>query len=66
MLRPTLLAVALAAAFPAFADTDLDALRAELREMKASYEARIQALETRLQQTESQSAAASETVPAPA
>jgi len=66
MLRPTLLAIALAAAFPAFADTDLDALRAELREMKASYEARIQALEARLQAAESQSAAASETVPAPA
>ena len=52
MLRPTLLAAALAIAFPAFADNDLDALRAELREMKAAYEARIQALETRLQQAE--------------
>jgi hypothetical protein len=66
MLRPTLLAVALAAAFPAFADTDLDALRAELQEMKTSYEARIQALEARLQAAESQSAAASETASAAA
>ena len=66
MLRPTLLAVALAAAFPAFADTDLDVLRAELQEMKTSYEARIQALEARLQAAESQSAAASETASAAA
>jgi hypothetical protein len=66
MLRPTLLAIALATAFPAFADTDLDALRAELQEMKASYEARIQALEARLQAADSQSAAASETATAAA
>lgn len=52
MLRPALLAAALAAAFPAHADTDLDALRAEIKEMKTSYEARIQALEARLQQAE--------------
>mgnify|MGYP001567181400 CR=1 FL=1 len=52
MLRPALLAAALAAAFPAHADTDLDALRAELKEMKTAYEARIQALESRLQQAE--------------
>ncbi|MEQ1662873.1 MAG: TonB-dependent receptor [Thiobacillus sp.] len=52
MLRPALLAAALAAAFPAYADADLDALRAELKEMKFAYEARIQALESRLQQTE--------------
>jgi hypothetical protein len=56
MLRPTLLVAALAAAFPAFADADLDALRAELKEMKSSYEARIQALEARLQKAENQSA----------
>ncbi len=56
MLRPTLLVAALAAAFPAVADTDLDALRAELREMKSSYEARIQSLEKRLQQAEAQTA----------
>lgn len=66
MLRPTLLAIALATAFPAFADNDLDALRAELQEMKASYEARIQALEARLQAADSQSAAASETAAAAA
>ncbi len=52
MLRPVLLATALAAAFPAHADADLDALRAELKEMKSAYEARIQALEARLQVTE--------------
>lgn len=53
MLRPALLAAALAAAFPAYADSDLDALRAELRAMKSSYEARIQALEARLEKPES-------------
>ncbi|OZA12949.1 MAG: hypothetical protein B7X94_03110 [Hydrogenophilales bacterium 17-62-8] len=62
MYRPTLLVAALAAAFPAFADADLDALRVELQEMKSSYEARIQSLEKRLQQAEAQSAA----TPAPA
>ena len=62
MLRPTLLVAALAAAFPAFADADLDALRAELQEMKSSYEARIQSLEKRLQQAEAQPVA----TPAPA
>ena len=62
MLRPTLLVAALAATFPAYADTDLDALRAELSEMKASYEARIQSLEKRLRQAEAQAASA----PAPA
>ncbi|MBW8327998.1 MAG: carbohydrate porin [Thiobacillus sp.] len=56
MLRPTLLMAALAAAFPAHADNDLDGLRAELREMKAAYESRIQALEARLQQTEAKTA----------
>jgi hypothetical protein len=56
MLRPTLLVAALAAAFPAFADADLDALRAELKEMKSSYEARIQSLEKRLQQAGAQPA----------
>lgn len=49
MLRPVLLAATLTAAFPAHADADLDALRAELKELKATYEARIQALEARLQ-----------------
>jgi hypothetical protein len=56
MLRPALFAAAMAAAFPAHADADLDALRAELREMKASYEARIQALEMRLQTAEAKAA----------
>ena len=53
MLRPTLLAAALAVAFPAYADADFDALRAEFKQMKESYEARIHALETRLQNAES-------------
>ncbi|MGV8990509.1 MAG: TonB-dependent receptor [Thiobacillus sp.] len=52
MLRTTLLVAALAAAFPAVADPDLNALRAEIQALKSNYEARIQALETRLQQTE--------------
>ena len=64
MLRPTLLAAALTTACPAFASDDLDALRAELREMKAVYEARIQALEARLQQTEIKTAdAAAQSIP---
>ncbi len=54
MLRPTLMAAALAVAFPAYADADLDALRAELQQLKASYEARIQSLESRLQAAETQ------------
>ena len=41
MLRPTLLVAALAVAFPAYADADLDALRAEIKQMKTDYEARI-------------------------
>ena len=57
MFRVTLLAAALTAAFPAFAQSDLDALRAELNEMKAAYEARIAALEARVQQAEAQPAA---------
>ncbi|HEX5673750.1 MAG TPA: TonB-dependent receptor, partial [Azonexus sp.] len=56
MLRPTLLVAALTAAYPAFANNDIDALRAELREMKATYESRIQALEARLQETEAKTA----------
>ena len=56
MLRPALFAAAMAAALPAHADADLDALRAELRDMKASYEARIQALEMRLQAAETKTA----------
>ena len=57
MLRPALLAAALAAAFPVYADADLDALRAELKEMKMAYETRIQALESRLQQAETKTEA---------
>ncbi len=52
MLRPALLAAALAAAFPVHADPQLDALRAELQELKSAYETRIQALEERLKATE--------------
>ncbi len=59
MLRPALMVAALAAALPAYADTDLDALRAEIQEMKTSYEARIQALESRLQTAEAHAAVAS-------
>ena len=61
MLRPTLLVAALAAAFPAYADADLDALRAEIKQMKTDYEARIQSLETRLQSAEQQNADAEKT-----
>ncbi|HMA12703.1 MAG TPA: hypothetical protein VKO83_12495, partial [Steroidobacteraceae bacterium] len=53
------MAAALAASFPAHADADLDALRAELQEMKSTYEARIQALEARLQAAEAKAAEAS-------
>ncbi len=66
MLRPALLAAALAAAFPAHADADLDALRTEIRDMKAAYEARIQALEARLQQAETRAeTAAAQPQPSP-
>ena len=65
MLRPALLAAALAATFPAHADADLDALRAELQQLKAAYEARIQALEARLLAAETEAAAAPPTAVAP-
>ena len=52
MLRPALLAAALATAFQVHANTELDALRAELQELKSAYETRIQALEERLKATE--------------
>ncbi len=58
MLRPALVAAALAAAFPAHADSEVDTLRAELKELKASYEARLRALEARLE--------AADAAPAPA
>ena len=57
MLRPALLAAAIAAAFPVHADPQLDALRAELQELKSAYETRLQALEARLQQAEARTAA---------
>jgi hypothetical protein len=58
MLRPALVAAALAAACPAHAGADLDALRAEIQQMKADYEARIQALEERLKRAETATDAA--------
>jgi septal ring factor EnvC (AmiA/AmiB activator) len=61
MLRPTLMAAALAVAFPAHADADIDALRAELQQLKASYETRIQSLESRLQAAETQANQAAQT-----
>ena len=62
MLRPALVAAALATAFPAHADTEVDALRAELKELKASYEARLRALEARLEAADAAPAVAA---PAP-
>ncbi len=56
MLRPLLMAAALAAAFPAHADADLDALRAEIKQIKTAYETRIQALEARVQAAETSAA----------
>ncbi len=57
MLRPALLAAALAVASPAHADdADLAALRAEVKAMKADYETRIQALEARLAKAEASAA----------
>ena len=52
MLRPTLVAAALAAAFPAHSNDDLATLRAEVSSLKQAYEARIQALEKRLETAE--------------
>lgn len=65
MFRVTLLAAALTAAFPAYAQSDLDALRAELREMKTAYEARIAALEARIQQADTKPAATPAPAPVP-
>jgi len=66
MLKHSVLAAALSAAVAApqayAADKkeqkELAAIRAEIREMKAAYEARLQAMEQRLQQAQSDSAAA--------
>ncbi len=63
MFRATLLAAALAAAFPTYAQSDLDALRAELKALQTAYEARIAALEARIQQAESPPLAAPVTAP---
>src|SRR3569833_2491998 len=67
MLRPALLAAALAAACPAHADdADLAALRAEVQKMKTDYEPRIQTLEARLAHAEATAAANAAQPPAPA
>jgi hypothetical protein len=50
----------------AASDADLDEIRAQIRELKSSYESRIQALEERLKDAEAKSAAASAPVAAPA
>ncbi|MEP7068323.1 MAG: TonB-dependent receptor [Usitatibacter sp.] len=60
--------LALVLAVPAWgaSDTDLDEIRAQIRELKSSYEARIQALEQRLKDAEAKSAApAPVAMPAP-
>lgn len=62
MLRPTLLATAIAAACPAHAGTEIDTLRAELDALKTQYEARIEALEARVAAAE---ARAPDAAPAP-
>ncbi|MBC7414538.1 MAG: carbohydrate porin [Herminiimonas sp.] len=73
MLKHTVLATALGAALglPAHAwaasDQDLAQIRAQIQQLKSNYEARIQALEKRLQETESRSPAAAlaQTTPIP-
>ena len=65
MLRPALMAAALAVACPAHADdADLAALRAEVQKMKTDYEARIEALEARLAKAEAAAANAAPAAPA--
>lgn len=63
MLRTALAAAAIAAAFPAQAETEVDALRAELRaeleELKSASDGRIRALEARLQQAEADASSGS-------
>jgi hypothetical protein len=57
MFKRTLRACALlTAAQPGFADGDLEAIRQEIAQMKAHYEARIAALEARLKQAETRPA----------
>ena len=66
MLRPALLAAAVAVASPAHADdADLAALRAEVKAMKADYETRIQTLEARLAKAEASAANAAQASPPP-
>jgi outer membrane receptor protein involved in Fe transport len=57
MLRTSLAAAAIAVAFPAHAETELDALRAELQALQSASDARIHALEERLQQAEAEATA---------
>jgi hypothetical protein len=71
MLKQSLLAAACAAAFAspmaahAADDKELAEIRAQLREMKQAYEARLQALEKKLQEAQASSAAtASQAAPA--
>jgi hypothetical protein len=60
-------ALALALSFPigalAATDADLDEIRAQIRELKGSYEARIQALEQRLRDAEARSVQAPQPAP---
>lgn len=65
-LAAALLAASLAfpMATPALANTDLDALRAELREMKQLYEARLAEMEARLKAAEQQTARMERPAPA--
>lgn len=74
MLKHTVLATALVAAFGALTslhafaadDQTLSQIRAEIRQMKESYEARIQALEQRLQKAETKTVVAPPQATAPA
>ncbi|MBX7249993.1 MAG: hypothetical protein K1X35_13230 [Caulobacteraceae bacterium] len=62
-------AAALSAAFPAAADSETDALKAEIAQMRADYEARIAALEARVAAAEAdrsaETSASSEDAPTP-
>jgi hypothetical protein len=67
MLLAGALALALAAPHArAASDADLDEIRAQIRDLKASYEARIKALEDRLKDAEAKAAAASAAATPPA
>ena len=58
------LALLAASAAHAAADADLEQIRDEIRQMKESYEARIRALEQRLQDAEARTAGATASAPA--